>query len=276
VYSLNLKGQLLSLDYPKVMGILNATPDSFFAGSRVEGRELLQKAEQMLAEGADILDVGAMSTRPGAHEIPESEELAIATEAISALSNAFPQAILSIDTYRSQIAKAALDQGAHIVNDVSGGQDPVMFNLVGHAKVPYILTHNRGNARTMGSLQHYDNLLLDMKDFFLAKMGELKAAGCPDVILDPGFGFAKNTEQNFQILSDLHWFSFLGAPILAGLSRKGMIWKTLNTNPDSALNGTTVLNTIALQKGAHILRVHDVLQAKEAIALVQTLKDAVA
>ena len=256
------------------MGILNATPDSFYASSRVQGTALLHKAEQMLAEGAHILDVGAMSTRPGAAEIPEAEELATATEAIAALSKAFPHAPLSIDTYRSEVAKAALDHGAHIVNDVSGGQDPAMFPLVGHAKVPYILTHSRGNARTMGSLQQYDNLLLDMKDFFLAQMALLKAAGCPDVVIDPGFGFAKSIDQNFHILANLDWFSFLDAPILAGLSRKGMIWKTLNTNPDGALNGTTVLNTIALQKGAHILRVHDVAQAKEAIALLQILKEA--
>lgn len=272
--TLNLRGELLHLDTPKVMGILNITPDSFYEGSRVSGeKEILSQAAQMIEEGADLLDLGGYSSRPGASAISESEECNRVLPAIRLLKDHFPKTPLSIDTFRSTIARQAVDQGASLINDISGGeQDPQMFETVAELGVPYILMHMRGTPQTMTTLTQYDNLVKDVADYFHKKIYLLRQLGVRDLILDPGFGFAKTAEQNFELLQRLRYFSIFGLPLLAGLSRKAMIWKTLNTDPAGALNGTTTLNTIALANGASILRVHDVREAVECIALSQKIK----
>jgi len=269
--TLNVNGRLMNLATPKVMGILNVTPDSFYAGSRATDlTEILLRAETMIAEGADIIDVGGYSSRPGATDISEAEELQRVVPVLEALRNKFPQIVLSIDTFRSKVAQAALLAGANLINDITGGSDPNMYP-VARGKAPYVLMHMRGTPQTMNQLTQYEDLLREMIEYFHVRIEMLKQAGVTDVIIDPGFGFAKTAEQNFQILQHLERFHILEKPLLIGLSRKSMIWRTLQTTPDHALNGTTVLNTIALQKGASILRVHDVKAAREVIMLTSQL-----
>ncbi|WP_262904521.1 dihydropteroate synthase [Hymenobacter lucidus] len=253
------------------MGILNLTPDSFFAGSRVaDNTDLLHRAEAMLTAGASILDVGGYSSRPGAEHISEDEEKQRVLPAVEALHRAFPEAFLSIDTFRSGVACAAVAAGASIINDISGGElDAAMFATAGQLQVPYVLMHMRGTPQTMKQLTHYpDGLVLELVRYFRDKVAQLRAAGVTDIILDPGFGFAKTATQNHELLSRLRELQLLGLPILAGLSRKAMVYKPLGLTPDAALSGTVALNTIALLNGATLLRVHDVPEAMQTIRLV--------
>ncbi|HEX7365893.1 MAG TPA: dihydropteroate synthase [Pelobium sp.] len=273
--TLNVAGQIIDLAQPKVMGILNLTPDSFYKGSRTQSEsEVLATAEKMLADGADFLDLGAYSTRPGADDISENEEEERLLPAIKNLKRAFPKAVLSVDTFRASIAEKAIDNGAHIINDISGGMlDKKMFETVGKLNVPYVLMHLKGNPKTMNLLNQYGNMSQEIVQHLSDKVHQLKAFGVKDIVIDPGFGFAKNADQNFELLNQLDRLKILGLPILAGLSRKSMIWRTLGITANDALNGTTALNMIALQKGANILRVHDVKEAKECITIFSKLKD---
>ena len=272
-YSLNIRGKLLPLQPAAVMGIINLSLDSFYAESRVTNeRILLQQAEKMLAEGAAILDVGAVSTRPGAPDVSVADEQALLVPAISSLRRAFPDAVLSVDTFRAATAQAAAHAGADIINDVQGGQaDADMFETVARNGLAYVLMHSRGTPRTMQSLNTYTDLLAELIAFFQERIYTLKSMGVHQVIIDPGFGFAKDTGQNFRILENLSCLSVLDRPILAGLSRKRSIWHTLGISPAEALNGTTVLNTVALRQGASVLRVHDVRPAVEAVKLCAEL-----
>jgi len=256
------------------MGILNVTPDSFYDGGRFQtDASILEHAEKMISEGADIIDVGGYSSRPGAAEIPETEEKDRVVKAISAIAKHFPGTIISVDTFRSTVAEAAVEAGALMVNDVAGGNlDPQMFQTVARLNVPYILMHMRGNPQTMSSLTQYANLMKEMLDYFHEKIHSLRQFEIKDIIVDPGFGFSKTAEQNFSILQNLEKFSILGKPLLVGLSRKSMVWKTLGVQASEALNGTTSLNTMALLKGANILRVHDVREAREVIKLFTSLQ----
>jgi dihydropteroate synthase len=271
--TLNIRGQLLDLRQPRVMGIINCTPDSFYEGSRANtDDEILQAASRMLEEGATFLDVGAYSSRPGADHIPEEEELRRAVHAIALLQREFPQAILSIDTFRAQVARACVANGAAMINDISGGSlDPKMIQTAGELRVPYVLMHMKGTPQTMREEAVYDNLIVEINQYFSEKIAALQHHGVTDIIIDPGFGFAKNIQQNFELLRHLHLLGIHHRPLMAGLSRKSMIWKTLNVTPADALNGTTALNMIALTHGASILRVHDVKAAREAIELFNHL-----
>ncbi|MCI0751355.1 MAG: dihydropteroate synthase [Flammeovirgaceae bacterium] len=267
--TLNIGGRIVDLSIPKIMGILNITPDSFYTGSRVQTeKEILTQAEKMLAEGADFLDIGGYSSRPGAEDISQQEELARVVPAIQFITKQFPESIISIDTFRSSVARAAVSEGAQMINDISGGTlDEKMFEVAGELKVPYILMHMRGTPQTMTGLSVYENIAKEISGFFHRQVYQLGLLGVYDIILDPGFGFAKTAEQNFQLLKNLDLFKIHPQPILVGLSRKSMIWKTLQTTPEQSLNGTSVVNTMALMKGANILRVHDAKEAKDAIAL---------
>ena len=271
ISSIRIGDKLLDLSIPVVMGILNATPDSFYEGSREKTTTgALDKAREMISSGARIIDVGGYSTRPGANDISIEEEVNRVVPIIQALRKEFPEIVISIDTFRSKVAEEAILAGANIINDVSGfGIDPTIINIAAKYKVPYILMHMRGTPKTMQSLTEYDNLFKDISLYFSKKIKELREAGVDDIILDPGFGFAKNIEQNYELLDNLEAFQFLGKPLLAGLSRKSMIYKKLGITPEESLNGTIALNTIALKKGAKILRVHDV---KEAVELIDLLK----
>ncbi len=271
--TLNIRGRLVDLITPRVMGILNVTPDSFYDGAQTRDEKvILEKVESMLKAGATFIDVGGYSTRPGADDVPENEELKRVAGSIRAVKSRFPEAIISIDTFRSGIARAAVDSGADIINDVSGGDlDPEMFSTVAQLGVPYILMHMRGTPATMSNLNTYENLVVDVQRELKGKLVQLTQLGVRDVIVDPGFGFAKNISQNFELLNKLDLFRQLERPLLVGLSRKSMIWKTLKTVPENALNGSTVLHTVALLKGASILRVHDVREAIECITLVREL-----
>jgi dihydropteroate synthase len=267
--TLNAGGKLIDLSTPKVMGIINITPDSFFAGSRKQKpAEALQQAGQMLADGADILDIGAYSSRPGATDITVDEETERLLPVIGAIVKAYPEAILSVDTFRASVAQAAVQAGARIVNDISGGQlDEAMFSTVAKLRVPYILMHMKGTPQTMTKETHYDDVFSEVYDYFTLKCVQLREAGVKDIIIDPGFGFAKMQEQSYELLRRLQDFSVLGLPVLAGISRKRMIYNLTGGTAADALNGTTVLNTVALMKGANILRVHDVKEAVEAVKL---------
>ena len=255
------------------MGILNTTPDSFYAGSRVAAvDEAVRRAEHMLADGAAILDVGGYSTRPGAAEVSEAEETARVAPVVEAVVQRFPQAVVSVDTFRASVADAALQAGAQMVNDVSGGADARMFETVARWQVPYVLMHSRGTPQTMTQLTQYTDLLGEIAVFFLEKLQQIRRAGIKDVILDVGFGFAKTIDQNYHLLNNLADFQIIGLPLLVGISRKSMIHKRLGITAEEAMNGTTVLNTLALTKGASILRVHDVKAAVEAVALYSLTK----
>ncbi|MFN8316809.1 MAG: dihydropteroate synthase [Chitinophagales bacterium] len=266
---LNCNGQLLDLSTPKVMGILNLTPDSFYDGGKyVDNDSALQHAAEMIAEGADIIDIGGMSSKQGATIIPADVETLRVIPVIKAIHSAFPKALISIDTIHATTANAAVEAGASIVNDISGGDyDKAMFSTVAKLGVPFIAMHMRGTPETMQSLTHYEEVVTEVYNDLKEKLLQCKAAGIKDVILDPGFGFAKTVGQNFILLNQLNVFNTLQVPLLAGLSRKSMVTKTLHISKEEALNGTTVLNTIAIINGANILRVHDVKQAKEAAQL---------
>lgn len=268
--TLQINGRLLPLDKPRIMGILNITPDSFYSGSRFSATDdALRQAEQMLSEGADFLDVGGYSTRPGATEVTENEEINRIRPIVAALARRFPQAVISVDTFRASVAKVAVSEGAHIINDVSGGQaDAAMFATASALGVPYVLMHSRGTPQTMQQLTHYEDIFTELMFFFQERILQLQQLGCRDIIIDPGFGFAKTIEQNYALLKNLSVFHQLEKPLLAGISRKSMIWKKLGTSPEEALNGTTALNTVALLQGAQILRVHDVKPAAEIIHLL--------
>lgn len=267
--TLNCHGKIISLDTPLVMGILNVTPDSFYADSRLSSPDaVLQKAESMLADGADILDIGGYSTRPGAKDFSVSEEFARVVPAIEAVVKQFPDAVISIDTFRAEVAEAAIAAGASIINDVAGGNlDEKMFETVARLQVPYVLMHMRGTPQTMTSLTNYQDVAIDVLDELQRKAAVLTELGVNDIIIDPGFGFAKTVDQNFELLSRLDTFRILELPILAGLSRKSMTYKFLGIDQSEALAGTITLNTLALTKGADILRVHDVKEAKQTIQL---------
>lgn len=267
--TLNCRGNLIDLSVPKVMGIINVTPDSFYDGGKTfSKKEMLKQAEKMLSEGATFLDVGGYSTRPGAEDISETEEIRRAVEAVESMLKRFPEALISVDTFRSEVAKKAVEAGAAMVNDVSGGTlDAEMYNIVAKLKVPYVLMHMRGTPKTMAKLTDYKNVTLEVLKDLAEKIALARAVGINDIVADPGFGFAKTREQSFQLLNNLELFQKLNVPILAGISRKSMIYKTLETSSDNALNGTTSLNTIALLKEAKILRVHDVKEAVECVKL---------
>ena len=269
---------MLDLNTSAVMGILNITPDSFFEGSRFQpySEQIIQKAGQMLADGATILDVGGYSTRPGAADISINEECDRVLPVIEALIDNFPDVLISIDTFRSEVARKAVEAGAIIVNDVSGGNlDEGMFQTVAELGIPYVLMHMRGTPQTMTKENLYKHLVRDILQELAIKLNRLRSLGVADTIIDPGFGFAKNVPQNFELLNNLVFFQELNAPLLVGLSRKSMIWRSLDVTPAEALNGTTALNMIALQKGANILRVHDVKEAVETVKLrkLTTIRD---
>lgn len=255
------------------MGILNVTPDSFYAPSRVTVQIIADRAGQMLQEGAHILDVGGYSTRPNASDVPLSEELERVLVAVETIVKYFPNACISVDTFRSHVAEKAIQAGAHIINDVSGGQaDPQMFACVGRLKVPYVLMHSRGNPQTMQSLTNYTHLIEEIMVFFQNRIHKLIQHGCCDIIIDVGFGFAKTLEQNYLVLNQLEKFKIFELPILVGISRKSMIWKLLKSSPDDALNGTSALHLWALSRGANILRVHDVKPAIEILQIYRALQ----
>lgn len=268
--TLQVRGTLIDLSTPLVMGILNNTPDSFYDGSKYNNiKSLCERAEKMLIEGATFLDVGGYSTRPNAEDISEKEELKRVVPLIKELVKKFPEANISIDTFRAEIAKAAVEAGACMVNDVSGGQlDDNMFATVAQLKVPYVLMHSRGTPQTMAQLTDYDNIIEEMIDYFQQRILLLSALGCKDIVLDLGFGFAKTLAQNYFLLRNLSSFKVLNYPLLVGISRKSMIFKKLGITAAEALNGTTALHTIALMNGAAILRVHDAKEAKEVISLL--------
>ncbi|MEP2934847.1 MAG: dihydropteroate synthase [Gilvibacter sp.] len=274
-HTINCNQELIAFDAPKVMGIINATPDSFYdGGSNNTVKSALHTASQMLDQGATFLDVGGYSSRPGASDISPSEEIDRVVAIIKAIVNNHPNAKISVDTFRSEVAMAACKAGACMVNDITAGLgDTKMLATVASLQVPYIMMHMRGTPQTMKSLTHYENPLVEIRQYFSQRIAVAREAGINDVLIDPGFGFAKTTAQNFEILDKLSSFSMFEAPILVGLSRKSMIYKTLNTTPQNALNGTTALNAIALQSGAHILRVHDVAAAVEVSKLVYALKN---
>lgn len=268
MFTLNCKGRLLTMEQPLIMGILNITPDSFYAGSRYEDSgALLKQAELMLSQGAAMLDIGGQSTRPGSRLLTEEEELARVAGPVEALHRHFPEVILSIDTFYSRVAAETVAAGAAMVNDVSGGRDEHMFPVVARLGVPYICMHLKNGLQELHRQPQYDDVTKEVLDYFIGKTDACKKAGIHDVIIDPGFGFDKNRQHNFQLLRDLSLFAMLEKPLLVGLSRKSTIYKTLGVTADEALNGTTVLNTLALQNGAHILRVHDVKEAVEAVTL---------
>jgi len=267
--TLNAGGKLIDLSSPKVMGIINVTPDSFFAGSRKQGvEEALLQAEKMLNDGAAFLDIGAYSSRPGAGDISVQEETDRLLPIVEALVNRFPDAVLSIDTFRSQVADAAVKAGAHIINDISGGElDENMFATVTRLQVPYILMHMKGTPQNMNQKADYENVFSEVYDYLADRYHQLKHLGLHDVIIDPGFGFAKKMEHSYALMQRMAEFNQLQLPVLVGISRKRMIYGLSGTTAAEALNGTTVLNTIALNKGADILRVHDVKEAVEAVKI---------
>lgn len=276
MFTLNCKGRLLVLNKPIVMGIINVTPDSFYTGSRFTGTDaILDIAEKMINDGATILDIGGQSTRPASEPISTDEELKRVIRPIEAIARRFPEAYISIDTYYSIVANEAVHAGAAIVNDISAGKiDNQMIPVVSSLQVPYILMHMQGTPQTMQKAPHYENVCREILDFFINKVREIREAGITDMIIDPGFGFGKSIDHNFQILKNLSVFRVLDLPLLAGLSRKSTIYKTLNISPEESLNGTTVLNTISLLNGASILRVHDVKEVTEAIKLCTAYREA--
>lgn len=270
MFTLNCNGSLLVLDRPLVMGIINATPDSFYIGSRFQGVDgILHQAEKMLKDGAAILDIGGQSTRPGSKQVGADEEMNRIIAAIESLNHNFPLSIISIDTYYSKVAREAIAAGAGMVNDISGGNfDPAMIETVGQLCVPYVCMHIKGTPETMHQNPTYENVTREVLDYFIQKTDVCKKAGIHDVIIDPGFGFGKTISHNFRLLKDLSNFTVLGKPLMSGISRKSTIYKTLEVTAEEALNGTTVLNTISLLNGANILRVHDVKEAAEVVKLI--------
>jgi dihydropteroate synthase len=271
---ISIKGRLMDLSKPRIMGIINITDDSFYAGSRHTGMEdILAVAGRMLDEGADILDIGGCSTRPGSEEVSEPVEKERVCRAVRLILDRYPEAVISVDTYRASVAETAVaDAGASIINDISGGEmDAGMFPLVARLNVPYIMMHMKGTPRTMQVNPVYDDVVADILQWFGKRLALLRAAGVKDIVLDPGFGFGKNADHNFEMLRRFSEFRIAGMPLMAGLSRKSIVWRTLGTTPDGALNGTSALNMVALIKGASILRVHDVREAKEVVTLYEKI-----
>ncbi|MCU0378292.1 MAG: dihydropteroate synthase [Bacteroidales bacterium] len=271
---INVKGTLLDLSHPRVMGIINVTEDSFYEGSRfLTDDQVIAVASEMLDEGADILDIGGCSTRPGALPVSEEEELKRVCHAVELIKNRYHDAVVSVDTFRASVAGAAVrDAGADIINDISGGQmDAGMFPLVTDLNVPYIMMHMQGTPQTMQLNPHYDDVIADILIWFSERITLLQQAGVKDIIIDPGFGFGKSAGHNFEMLRRLEEFHTAGLPLMVGLSRKSLIWRTLNLTPDKALAGTVALHMTALMKGASLLRVHDVREAKEVITLFEKI-----
>lgn len=275
MYTLNCKGRLLVLEKPVVMGILNITPDSFYSGSRIDQKDVVKKAGQMIAEGATIIDIGGQSTRPGSDRLTAQEELDRVLPAINSIRQNYPGVFLSIDTYHATVAKETVAAGVDMVNDISAGDmDADMLSTVASLNVPFIAMHMQGTPDTMQDKPMYENVATEVVEYFIQKTTACKEAGINDLIIDPGFGFGKTITHNFQLLKQLEVLQIFHVPVLAGLSRKSTIWKTLQITPEEALNGTTVLNTIALTKGAAILRVHDVKEAVEAVKLYEAYNNA--
>jgi dihydropteroate synthase len=270
---MNCKGQLIDLSTPKVMGILNITPNSFFDGGKYKNEnELLERVQKMLNEGADFIDVGAYSSKPNAEFVSEEEEIVRIIPVVNLLQKHFPDIILSIDTFRAGVAKICIENGAAIINDISAGKlDDKMLETIAKYQVPYIMMHMKGTPQTMQTFTQYDDIIKEMLFYFSERIAVARALGINDLIVDPGFGFAKTLEQNYAVMKKMELLQMLELPLLVGISRKSMIYKTLETNAESALNGTTFLNTIALTKGAKILRVHDVKEAVECVRLFNKL-----
>ena len=272
---INVRGKLIDLSIPRVMGIINVTPDSFYGKSRYsEAEEIINAASGMMDEGACFVDIGGYSSRPGAADVSPDEERKRVMNAVRLVSRELPEVIISIDTFRSEIAReAVLEYGAGMINDISGGDaDPAMFSTVGKLKVPYVMMHMQGTPGTMQRNHFYEDVVADILKWFGDRIYRLTTMGVSDIILDPGIGFGKTADHNFEILKKLSDFLVAGLPVMAGVSRKSIIWKTLEIEPGEALNGTTVLNTVALLNGASILRVHDVKEAVEAVRLVEKIK----
>ena len=268
---IQVRNKLFDLSIPKIMGVLNATPDSFFEGSRIEkNADLSSRVSAMVNAGMDILDIGGCSTRPGSEEVSEKEELERVLPLIKKIRKEFPEVLISIDTFRASVAEEALKVGADIINDVQGGNfDPRIWEIAKQYKAPYILTHSRGNSQTMLDLSSYNSIVLDILQELSEKIARIKKAGVVDIIIDLGFGFAKTPEQNFELLKNLSIFSMLEFPILCGFSRKSMISKRLDITVEESLNGTSILNTFAVTKGASLIRVHDVKEAKQIVSLLK-------
>ena len=273
--TINCKGQLIDLASPKVMGILNVTPNSFFDGGKYKTESvILSQVGKMLTDGATFIDVGAYSSKPSAEFVSEKEELNRIVPVVNLILEKFPDCLISIDTFRSEVAKVCLENGAAIINDISAGNlDDKMLETIAKYNAPYIMMHMRGTPQTMQTMTNYDNIIKEMLFYFSQRIAEARSLGINDLIIDPGFGFAKTLEQNYEVLQKLELFEMLELPLLAGFSRKSMIYKTLHSTAEEALNGTSVLNTIALTKGAKILRVHDVKEAMECVTLFNKLNN---
>lgn len=270
---INCKGSLIDLSTPKVMGILNCTPDSFFDGGKYRNEaQLLQQAEKMLADGADFIDIGAYSSKPNAEFVSEHEELQRIVPVVELVLKHFPNALLSLDTFRAKVAEAGIHSGAALINDIAAGMlDDKMLETAGRLKVPYIMMHMRGTPQTMVKLTQYKDIIQEILLYFSERIAAARSHGIDDIVIDPGFGFAKTLAQNYEVLNKMELLQLTGLPVLAGVSRKSMIYKLLGTTPQEALNGTTVLNTVALTKGAAILRVHDVKEAVEAVKIHEAM-----
>ncbi|BAO74651.1 dihydropteroate synthase [Winogradskyella sp. PG-2] len=271
--TINCKGKLIDLSSPKVMGILNVTPDSFFDGGKYKDEtSILNQVENMITDGATFIDIGGYSSRPGAENVSEEEELNRVLPVIELVLKHFPETLISIDTFRSKVAKKSIEAGAALINDISGGKlDDNMLSTIGNLSVPYIIMHMRGNPKTMQQQTDYNDLIKEVISYFAERISAANAEKINDIIIDPGFGFAKTLEQNYELLNRLELLNILDKPMLAGVSRKSMIYKTLNTTSENALNGTTALHMVALQKDAKILRVHDVKEAIECVTLFNQL-----
>ena len=271
--TINCNGKLIDLSTPKVMGILNCTPDSFYDGGKYKSEsQFLTQVEKMLSDGATFVDIGAYSSKPNAEFVSEEEELNRLLPVLELVLKSFPETIISVDTFRSKIAQKAIENGAAIVNDISAGNlDEKMLETVAKLQVPYIMMHMKGTPQTMQTLTQYDNICKEMLFCFSERVGKARSFGITDIIIDPGFGFAKTLEQNYEVMQKLELFQMLELPLLVGISRKSMIYKTLETTAENSLNGTTFLNAISLQKGANILRVHDVKEAVESVKLFNKL-----
>ncbi|GAA4058901.1 dihydropteroate synthase [Flavobacterium chungnamense] len=271
--TINCKGKLIDLSTPKVMGILNVTPNSFYDGGKhIDEKSILLQVEKMLLEGATFIDIGGYSSKPSAEFVTEEEELQRILPIVQKVLNEFPETIISIDTFRSKVARETIESGAAMINDISAGNlDDAMLQTIANLQVPYIMMHMRGTPQTMQKMTHYENIIKEMIFYFSERVAKARSLGINDLIIDPGFGFAKTLEQNFEVLSKLELFQMLELPLLVGVSRKSMIYKTLDTTAEFALNGTTSLNTISLMKGAKILRVHDVKEAVECVKLFNQL-----
>lgn len=271
--TIKIKGELINFSVPKIMGILNVTPDSFYDGGKYNSeKKILNQVEKMISSGADIIDVGGYSSRPGAKEISIENELSRVIPIIQLISKRFPNIIISVDTFRSTVADQAINSGAHIINDISGGNlDSNMFKTVSKLDVPYILMHMRGSPKNMMNNTNYDDILNEIKNYFSERISKARSEGVNDIIIDPGFGFSKTKEQNYKLMNRLEFLKEFKTPIVVGISRKSMIYKTLDTTPDKALNGSTILHTISLLKGANILRTHDVIEAVECVKIIRQL-----